>query len=158
MASVKSAIGLVALALVLVCRSPVDIGFGVFRIEPDGLIVVGNGLVDPAFPSSAAPVGIGYGIFRIEPNGFAVVSDGFVGGCLLLVGDASATVGFGQFRVEPSGLRAVRDGLVECPVLYIDIPRPQYAMASFGSSRMACENSAIALSWSPFFSYTLPRP
>src|SRR5271157_6008369 len=60
------------------CHAAVAIGLCIPRVEPDGLVVVSNGLVVillGAPGSAAALVGDARGA-RIEPDGLVIVSDG----------------------------------------------------------------------------------
>ena len=84
-----------------------------FRVEPDGLRVVGNRLVVVTFilvrdTLVVAPIGL----FWIEKDGRCVVGNRPVVVMLLLVGPAPLVICNGVFRVQPDGLAAVGDGLV----------------------------------------------
>src|SRR5271157_2131369 len=75
-------------------HAAVAIGVYIPRVEPDGLVVVGNGLVvillvAPGF----ATVVISECMPGIEPDGFVAVSHGFVVILLAAPGSAAALVG-----------------------------------------------------------------
>ena len=66
-------------ALLPVGPAAVAVGVGVFRVEPNGLGVVGDGLVVFALLAvGPAAIVIGVGVFWVEPNGLVVVGDGLV--------------------------------------------------------------------------------
>src|SRR5271157_845511 len=95
------------------CHAAVAIGVYIPRVEPDGLVVVGNGLVvillgAPGFATTV----VGACIPRIEPDGFVVVSNGLV--VILLGAPGIATTVVGAFipGIEPDGFVVVSNGLV----------------------------------------------
>ena len=91
-----------------------------FRIEPDGLGEVGDGLVVvPLVPVGHAPVAIRLGIFRVQPDGLGEVGDGLVVVALVPVGIAPAVIRLGILRVEPDGLGVVGNGLVVVALLRV---------------------------------------
>ena len=56
-------------ALRLVGDAPVVVGHGEFRVEPQGLAVVGDGVVKVALGFvGTTPVVVGRGEFRVEPE------------------------------------------------------------------------------------------
>jgi hypothetical protein len=77
------------------------VGGGVFRVEPDGLVIVGDGAVEVTLlaPGIAAVV-VGGDVFRVEPDGLVMVGDGAVEVTLVAPGIAAVVVGVGVFRVE----------------------------------------------------------
>jgi len=87
---------------------------GSTRIEPDRLVVVGNGAVIVAFGIiRVATAREDYGIFRIEPDRLVVVGDGVVIVTSGIIRVATAREGYGIFRIEPDRLGVIRDGMVE---------------------------------------------
>ena len=64
-------------AFLLPRHAAVVIGFGIFRIEPDRLVIVRDGPVEvaPGTPGAAA-VDVGAPIFRIELDRLVIVRDG----------------------------------------------------------------------------------
>src|SRR5215813_11875768 len=97
----------------LPCNAAGQVGGGVFRIEPDRLIILGYGAVEVALeaPSDAAVV-VGFVILRIEPDRLVVVGDGAVEIALSSPDDAAVAVMQGTFWIEPDRLVKVR----HCPV------------------------------------------
>jgi len=60
------------LALEIVGIVPVEEGSGVIRVEPDGLVVVLNGVVGLALAIvGIAPTVERYGVIRVEPDGLS---------------------------------------------------------------------------------------
>src|SRR5271157_2631424 len=95
------------------CHAAVAIGAYIPRVEPDGLAVVGNGLVvillgAPGFATTV----VGACIPRIEPDGFVVVSKGLVVILLVAPDIATTVVGACIPGIEPDGFVVVSKGLV----------------------------------------------
>ena len=68
-------------------EAAVGVGGGVFRIEPDRLVEVGDGAVVVALVALGdAAVGVGDGVFRIEPDRLVEVGDGAVVVALVVLG------------------------------------------------------------------------
>src|SRR5215471_14128992 len=63
-----------------VIGEPADfVGFGVFRIEGNGLVVVGDGAIEVAFVLIGdAAHDVGGVVFRIEDNPLVVIGDGAI--------------------------------------------------------------------------------
>src|SRR5271166_2098014 len=94
-------------------HAAVAVGQCVPGIEPDGLVVVGDGLVVVLLVvSSPAAVVVGSRVTGIEPDGFVVVGDGPVVVLLGAPGESAADVGGCVTGIEPDGLVVVGDGLV----------------------------------------------
>ena len=84
------------------------------RVEPDRLVVIGDGAVVLAFGSvGVAAVAEGCGVVRIEPDRLVVVLDGAVELALVVVSDAAVVEGRGRFWIELDRLVVVDDGTVE---------------------------------------------
>src|SRR5271157_5714035 len=115
------------------CHAAVEIGVYIPRVEPDGLVVVGNGLVVILLgaPGIATTV-VGVCIPRIEPDGFVVVSNGLV--VILLGAPGIATTSVGAFipGIEPDGFVVVSNGFV-----VILLAAPGSAAALVGDARGA---------------------
>src|SRR5208337_1728176 len=86
------------------CHDAVAVGVCIPRVEPDGLVVVSNGLVVILLgaPGIATTV-VSECIPRIEPDGFVVVSNGLVVILLVDPGIATTVVGLCIPRIEPDG-------------------------------------------------------
>src|SRR5271157_5807310 len=94
-------------------HAAVAVGQCVPGIEPDGLVVVGDGLVVVLLgPPCVAAADVGVCVAGIEPDGLVVVGDGLV--VVLLGPPCVAAVAVGQCvpGIEPDGLVVVGDGLV----------------------------------------------
>ena len=84
---------------------------GVFRVEADGLVEVGNGLVVLAHVAIGnAPATVRFGAFRVEPDGFVGVGNALVVLVLVDISAAPLAIGRGVFRVQADGLGKGRDG------------------------------------------------
>jgi hypothetical protein len=70
--------------------APVEIGLGIFRVEPDRLVVVGFGAAEVTLVIvGEAAAGISLSKFRIAPDRFVVFGDGAVVVALVIVGEAT---------------------------------------------------------------------
>src|SRR5262249_4347911 len=89
------------------------VGFGVLRVEPDGLVVIRDSLVElPLLVVGDSPVVEGEGVLGVEADGLRVIGDGLVVLPLVGVGNSPVAVGVGGLGVEADGLAVVADGLV----------------------------------------------
>jgi len=94
----------------LFCKASDGVGFGVIRVEPDGLVEVLNGAVGLAlFKVVEAPDDEGRGEIRVElePDGLVEVLNGAIVLALAIVGIAPVEKGLGEIRFLP------RDSLTE---------------------------------------------
>ena len=105
-------------------------GDGVLRIEFDGLLVAGDGLVQPPLGlQRQAQAGVGLGQLRIGFDGLPVAGDGLVQPPLHFQSIAEVVVRLGILRVDGDGLLEAGDGLVrpaivaECIAQVIARPR-----------------------------------
>src|SRR5271157_2844754 len=107
------------------CHAAVAIGVYIPRVEPDGLVVVSNGLVVILLgaPGIATTV-VGAFIPGIEPEGFVVVSNGLVVILLVAPDNATGVISACMPRIEPDGLVAVSDGGVKLISLQPDVGSP----------------------------------
>ena len=88
-------------------------GHGEFGIEPDRLIVVGDGAVVVALVAvGVAPIVEGHDEFWIEPDRLIVVGDGALVVALFVMSGTSIVEGHGQYGIEPDRLIQVGDGAV----------------------------------------------
>ena len=95
--NISRALGIIA--LLLEDDAEVAVGLGVVGLEPDGLAVVGDGLVQlPLVAQGDAEVVVGLGVVGLEPDGLAVVGDGLVQLPLVPQGVAEVVVGLGVRR------------------------------------------------------------
>src|SRR5271166_6170048 len=115
------------------CHAAVEIGVYIPRVEPDGLVVVGNGLVvillsAPGFATTV----VGVCILGIEPDGFVVVSNGLVVILLVAPDNATGVISACMHGIEPDGFVAVSNGFV-----VILLVAPGSAAALVGDARGA---------------------
>ena len=107
-------------------EAAIVVGKCVFRIEPDRLVVIGDGAVEVAFvaPGEAATV-VGPRVFRIrsEPDRLVEVGDGAVAVAFVAPDSAAVVVSNGVCRIEPDRLGVVGDGAVKIVLLRQVRPR-----------------------------------
>ena len=83
-------------------NAPAVIRLGIFRIQSDGLVVVGNGLVIFALVYVGnATIVISIGVLRVESNSRIEVRYGFVEVALLSVDEATIVISIDELRIEP---------------------------------------------------------
>jgi len=89
------------------------VGERVFWVEPDGFVVVGNGLVVIALVVVGGATDlVSFRAFWIEPDGFVVVGNSLVVVTLAFIGAATVNVGEHVFWVESDNFVVIGNGLV----------------------------------------------
>ncbi len=89
-------------------------GHGELRVEFDGLLVAGDGLVQLALAiQRKAQVGVGFGVLGVEFDGLLEAGDGLVQLALGPQRSAQVVVGLRELRVEFDGFLVAGDGLVQ---------------------------------------------
>ena len=97
--------------------SPPRICLGVSWIEPNGLGVVNNGLVELALSQvSVTSIVVSLGLRRGEANNLCTISNGSIEVTLQPINDSSGMVRLGTAPVETNSLRAVNHSLVQVAV------------------------------------------
>ena len=134
-------------------------GQGELRVEFDGLLVPGDGLVDLSLLLQRnAQVVAGQGELQLEFDGLFEAGDGLVQLTFLPQCKPQVVVGQGELRVEFDGLLVAGNGLVRLALgLPAATPRLLWAGASFSSSSMAFLKQAIASSNSTFLPQCKPQ-
>src|SRR5208283_57404 len=95
------------------CHDAVAIGVYIPRVEPDGFVVVSNGLVVILLGAPGiATTTVGAFIPGIEPDGFVVVSNGLVVILLVAPDNATGVISACMPGIEPDGFVAVSKGFV----------------------------------------------
>ena len=108
------------------------VGLAEFRIELDGIVVVGDGVVDftvemprqTAVEVAHSECSGGFRVVGIDSDRMTQVSDTLVVFLLVGPGDAAVTVREPEFGIEPGGCRAIGDCLVVLLLLKPGIPAP----------------------------------
>ena len=123
------------------------------------MVVVRDGLIVFAFVHpNVATIAVGSDRCWVEPYGLAIVVDSLVMIALAVPCEAAIIVSVCVVGVELYGFAKVGDGLVVFALFPPNDRRERkQASANLGLSRMASLRVSNALSYSPFFSQTLPR-
>src|SRR5206468_6242813 len=93
--------------------APVVVGFGNARIDPDGLPVLTDRLVEPAGGKQRITPVVVRDTVRLEAKGLLILGDRLIPPALLGQRAAPAVLGFGVGWVYPRGLAVVGKRLLE---------------------------------------------
>ena len=94
------------------------VGGGIFGIEFDGTVEVGDGSIEvPFVPLDLRAAGIGVGGFRVELDDPAEVRQGPVEIAFVLLGIAPVAEGANKIGIEFQGLVEIGDGPIEVPLV-----------------------------------------